>query len=770
MTNAFWGPVVGAACLVAGQAQAQVTTDAANGLEDIIVTAQKRSENLQETPLAVSALTAETIERRGITDVSSLTAAAPNLTVTTTGASTSNIALFIRGIGESETILTVDSPVGLYVDGIVLGRSSGAVFDLVDLERVEVLRGPQGTLYGRNTTGGAVNLISKRPSDQFGADFLLSYGNLGAIQVKGSVNTGEWGNSGISARLSYLHKQRNGYVDNVLARDARDPGAYNVDAFRIALRYDKGGPVRLNYAYDFNDRNSVGNPMQLAVARPDILAYAGASAALGGAPLQISRDRLNTLRLDADGPIKDRVTGHALNAEIDLGDNLLLRSLTGHRRWTNHVVNDQDGNGGLVGFVVDPGLLAGGPFVPLGVQPISLFNLTFERSQRQWTQEINLIGKIGDNVDFVLGGFYFSEVAHEDNPTFLTYILPSPVPIEAAPGVFVNSFGANLSSNFNYRFKSRSKALFGQATARLSDRLSATAGLRYTRDDRELRQREPYVRELDRSFEKLNWAATLDYRWNDDVMTYARVATGYKAGGFNARSQNEGFDPENLTSYEVGVKSELFDRHLRFNLTLFHADHKDVQVGQFLAGSGGSAGITVNAGKARYNGIEAEWTALLDDRMTINGNFGYVDLQYKSFIIRDPATDMLMDIAKSARFIYSAGATANVGAEYRFGDLGIGTLSVRLDYSYRGRTYFHSTTILNPFNNALSDGKVGLLDGRITLADMQWGGGKAQLSGWVRNITNKDYLLGAVDFGSLGFGTVGYAQPRTYGLDLRMSF
>lgn len=770
MTKGFLSPLMGVACLVAGPAYAQTPAQPSGGLEDIMVTAQKRSENLQETPLAVSALTAETIERRGITDVSSLTATAPNLTVTTTGASTSNIALFIRGIGESETILTVDSPVGLYVDGIVLGRSSGAVFDLVDLERVEVLRGPQGTLYGRNTTGGAVNLISKRPSDDFRADFFASYGNLDAIQLKGGIDTGEWGDSGISARLTYLHKQRSGYVDNVLARDARDPGDYNVDAFRVALRYDKGGAVRLNYAYDFNDRRSVANPTQLAVARPDILAYASASAALGGAPLQLSRDRLKSLRLDADGSIKDRVTGHGLTAEIDLGENLMLRSLTGHRRWSNSVVNDQDGNGGLVGYVVDPALLAGGPFTPLGIQPISLFNLTFERGQRQWTQELNLIGKIGDAVDFVLGGFYFREVAHESNPTFLTYILPSPTPIEAAPGVFVDSYGVNLASTFDYRFKSRSKALFGQVTAQLGDRMSATGGLRYTRDDRHLRQKQPYVRDLDRDFEKLNWAATLDYRWNDDLMTYARIATGYKAGGFNARSQNDGFQPENLTSYEVGLKSEWFDRHLRFNLTLFHADHRDVQVGQFLAGSGGSVGITVNAGKAEYNGIEAEWTALLGDRLTINGNFGYVDRKYKSFIIRNPANDQLIDIAKTARFIYSAGTTANVGAEYRFGDMGIGTLSARLDYSYRSRTYFHSTTILNPFNNTLSDGKVGLLDGRVTLADMRLADGKAQLSGWVRNITNKDYLLGAVDFGSLGLGTVGYAPPRTYGIDLRMEF
>lgn len=170
MAKRLVGPMIGALCLVPGQTWAQMAPEPGAGLEEIIVTAQKRRENLQTTPLAVSALTGETIERRGITDVSSLTATAPNLTVTTTGASTANIALFIRGIGESETILTVDSPVGLYVDGIVLGRSSGAVFDLVDLERIEVLRGPQGTLYGRNTTGGAVNLISKRPASTFGAD------------------------------------------------------------------------------------------------------------------------------------------------------------------------------------------------------------------------------------------------------------------------------------------------------------------------------------------------------------------------------------------------------------------------------------------------------------------------------------------------------------------------------------------------------------------------------------------------------------------------
>ena len=572
--------------------------ESAPALDEIIVTAQKRTENLQATPLAISAVTAETIEKRGIADVSTLTAVAPSLSVTVTGASTSNIALFIRGIGESETILTVDSPVGLYVDGIVLGRSSGAVFDLVDLERVEVLRGPQGTLYGRNTIGGAVNLISKGPADEFGVDQSLSYGRFDAIQSKTTVDTGELGQSGIRAKLTYLHKQRDGYVDNVLVKDSRDPGAYNVEAFRAALAYDQGEGVRVDYAFDYNERKSVANPSQLAIVREDVATFLGYSQQLGGSAPQVSRKRLDTLALDNDGVISDKVQGHTLKVEVDLAENLTLRSLTGYRKWTNTVVADYDGNGGLVGYGVDPMLFVDGSFIPVGIQPVSLYHLEFDRGQSQWTQEFNLIGKLGERTDFVLGAFHFNEKAREENPTYLTYILPAGAPIPVTPDLSVDYYGVNLASNFQYRYKSKSQALFGQVTTALTDQFSLTGGLRYTKDTKELDQLIPYDRTLKRSFDQVNWAVTLDYTLSDDVMTYARVATGYKAGGFNARSVNDGFKPEDLTSYEVGVKSELFDRRLRLNAAVYHAVHKDVQVGQFLAGSGGSLGITVNAGKA----------------------------------------------------------------------------------------------------------------------------------------------------------------------------
>ncbi|MGB5076416.1 MAG: TonB-dependent receptor, partial [Sphingorhabdus sp.] len=747
---------------------AQVEAHADGGLEEIVVTAQKRSENLQETPLAVSAVTAQMIEQRGISDITSLTAIAPNLSITTTGSSTSNIALFVRGIGESETILTVDSPVGLYVDGVVLGRSSGAVFDMVDLERIEVLRGPQGTLYGRNTIGGAVNLISRKPTEVAGAEQMVGFGNLGLLQSKTTLNSGDFADVGLRAQMTYLHKQRNGYVDNRLMPGNRDPGTHNVDALRLALDFNNQGPFRLTYVFDLSDRQSAANPFQLTSARPDILAYLNASTALGGATPVLSRNRLSSLSLDRDGLIKDSVLGHALTAELDLADDLTLRSITSYRKWSNTVVSDLDGNAGLAGFVVDPVLFAGGPFIPLGVQPINLFSLTFDRDQHQWTQEINLLGKIGETTRFTLGGYYFDEVANEENPTFLTFIVPSPNPIPVTPSVSVDSFGVNIAGNIIYRYTSRSTALFGQVTQELGNRLSVTGGLRYTHDQKRLEQQLPFTRALDRRFNKFNWAVTLDYKWTDDVMTYARVATGYKAGGFSARSANDGFEPENLTSYEIGVKSELLDRRIRFNAALFHAVHKDVQIGQFLAGSGGSLGITVNAGKAVYTGVEAELTALVADNLTINGNIGYLDRKFKSFEILNPQTDKLVELGSSARFQYSPNMTANAGMEYSLPGFGIGTLTARLDYTYRSRMYWHASTLLNPFNDLISDGPVGRFDGRLTLSDIRLGGAQTTVALWVKNIANADYLLGGVDFGALGFSTVGFAEPRTWGVDFRL--
>jgi len=614
-----------------------------------------------------------------------------------------------------------------------------------------------------------VNLISKKPGDSFAVDQSFSAGSFNLFQSRTSIDTGEWGDSGLRARFTYLHKQRDGYIDNLLRPGSGDPGASNIDALRLALRYDPGGPIRVDYAFDYNDRRGVSIPAQLIAARPDILAYINASPSLGGTAPLVDRQRHSTQLADTDGPVRDRIYGHTLVVEGDLTDSLKLRSLSGYRNWKNTVVSDQDGNGGLVGLVVDPGILAGGPLISRGVQPISLFNLTFNRAQHQFSQELNLIGKLGNNVDFVLGGYYFREVAHDANPTFFTLIIPAGGPVQAAPGVTVNSVGVNLATDNIYRHVSRSRALFGQATAHLGEKFNLTAGLRYTKDDKHLDQTVPYVRSLDRKFSKLNWSATLDYRASDSVMAYARAATGYKAGGLNARAANDGFNPENLTSYELGVKSELFDRKLRLNSAIFYNDLKDLQRSQFLAGSGGTVATTINAGAARYIGVEAEAVAAVTDRLTLSGNFGYVDRKFTDFDLLDPATNQLLDISKSAKFAGSASTTLSTAAEYRQ-PLDFATLTARLDYSYRSRVYYSTTAIVNPFHDAISDGPVGLLDARATLSEINVGSGKLAVSGWVKNLTNRVYQLWGVDFGGLGFAYANFAEPRTWGVDVKVKW
>lgn len=742
-----------------------------DGLEEIIVTAQKRSENLQDTPLAISAVTAATIEARGITDVGALSAIAPNLVISQTPASSTTPTLFIRGIGEAEPLLTADSPNGLYIDGVVVGRSSGAMFDLVDLERVEVLRGPQGTLYGRNTTGGAVNLITARPADRFGVEQRFGYGRFDLLQSRTTIDTGEWGTSGLRAKLSYVHKQRDGYVDNLLASDKDDPGAYNVDAFRVALAYDRGGAVRAYYAFDYNRRDSRGIPVQLAAAAPYLTDYLNASPLLGGAAPQISRERLDRLRLDHDGDLRDTVQGHNLTVEADLAEGMLLRSITGYRRWTNRVSdNDLDGNGDLVGFTVSPAILAPPfDFIPEGVGPISLYDGHTARKQHQWSQEVNLIGQIGDRFDYVLGAFYFQEKAQEVDNANLTIVIPSD-PIPLAPGLSVPAFGVNISTLLDYRHRSTSKALFGQATYKLTDRLSFTGGLRYTWDEKKLDQSDPVTRSVKADFRRMTWLATAKYDFSDDWSAYGRIATGYKSGGFNARTGGPAFAPEKVMSYEIGMKSELFDRRVRFNLAAFHTRYKDLQVSQFEAGTTGANSVTANAGKASYTGIEAEAQVQITHALTLSGNIGYVDRKYDEYLFRDPLTDQLVDVAKEARFVYSASTTANVGIDYRFPDLGFGKLATRIDYSYRSRIYFHPIDALAPFNRQLSDGGVSTFDGRLMLSDIKVANTELSISLWGKNLTNEDYLLSGIDFGSLGFGVVTFAEPRTWGVDLVARF
>ena len=762
-------------CLASGlllqPANAQDTTPqpprkaTAGQLEEIVVTAERREANLQATPLAISAMTVDDIEQRGTTNISSLSAVAPNLTVNLTPSSSTSANIFIRGIGSGEPILTNDAPVSLYVDGIVVGRSTGAVFDLVDLERIEVLRGPQGTLYGRNTIGGAVNLITARPADEFRFQQKFTYGSWNQWQSRSTLDTGEWGDSGLRAKLAYVHQEQDGYVDDFTAASDRDPGAFELDAVRVALGFDRDGPFRADYAFDYNDRDSTAPASQATVVRDDVLAFLNMSPSLGGAAPQVSRDRLEDLRLDDEGLITDKVTGHTLRLEFDLGGGTVLRSLTGYRKWENVNRGDElDGQAGILGLTLDPRVLAPPPyfaFIPTGIQTISLFTSSNEREQDQWSQEFDLIGSIGDRIEYVAGVFYFTEDAYERNPQFPTIVAQPLLP-----------FAVPLQTLLDYDHESDSSAAFGQVTYELNEQLSLTGGLRYTKDEKRLEQRAPAttVRDLEESFDQWNWSATLDWTASDQVMSYLRIATGYKAGGFNARSSNAGFEPEDLISYELGMKSELLDRRLRLNAAAFYVDHDDLQVQQFQAGSGGATSVTVNAGKAHYMGVEAEFEALLAERLTLSGALGYIDREYDEFLILDPASNAIVDVADSARFTYAPDTTANVALRYDFPRFDLGQFSGRIEYNYRGKVYFYPTVVGTPVHEQIAGDGRGLLDARLTLAEIPIGSAEASVALWGKNLTDEEYRVHGIDFGALGFATNVYGEPLSCGVDFTITF
>lgn len=722
------------------------------GLAEIVVTAQKRSESVQDTPLAISALNAEMLESRGVADVVSLSALAPSLT-TTAGTGKSNAIIKIRAIGESDVQLTNDSPVGIYVDGVIVGRAAGGSFELLDLERVEVLRGPQGTLYGRNTTGGAVNLIMRKPGDEFGAEFTGSFGRWDYLQARASVDTGEIGDTGLAARFSVLHRQRDGSYDNLTTPDRHDPGSFNADSVRAAVSFDKGTGIRGYYSYDYTHMRSTAVHTQLTAAAQRVIDYFGSSESLGGAPFQGPRPTQRNTFSAGSNITTDKTQGHNLTVELDLSSNLTLRSITGHRRMVSDLVDgDIDGLTGLVGLVVSPGTPS--------VRSVRLFDGDIYRKQRQFSQEFNLIGSAGDWLDYVVGAFYFEESGREVNPQKLTAVIP------IGGGQFG---GVDVVNNLVYSMESKSKALFGQVTAELVPGLKFTGGLRHTRDDKKVDQVSPMPRALENDWSKLNWSATVQYEFNPDIMAFGRVATGYKAGGFNVRANNDGYDPEYVTSYEVGLKSDLLDRRLRFNGTLFYMSLRDKQLNQLFAGGTGLVTETVNAGKAIYKGVELEVEALPVDSLRLNASLGYTDPSFKTFMFFDTDKGQFVNIGNDAKFTYSSKVTMNAGAEYEFGDVLGGILSARLDYSYRSGARYNIIPYasISPFDEAIRAKGYGLLDGRIMLSDLKIGNSEAVITLWGRNLTNKKYRTQGIDFGSLGFGVNSYGEPTSYGLDVK---
>lgn len=820
--------------------------EAANngGLDEIVVTAQKREQNLQEVPIAISALGAEKLERLNVRDTRDLSGIAPNVTIVQSTTSNSAAVISIRGItSPASESFGLDQANALYIDGIYIGRSGASALDVMDIERVEVLRGPQGTLFGRNSTGGAIAFISRDPSSELGLKARGGFGNYGAWNAKASLDTGEiFG--GLKATLSYARSQRNGTVDNILqADDSKDPGARKTDAFRAAVKLDIGGTGSIRYIFDWSKTVGRPNAFQLTnVAdgtpraplvlngQPGIVQtqqaavqqyLAGATflnpacAALA-APTRVYRD---TICLDQDKDATDKMQGHNLQLQNDFG-GFKLKMTSGYRKWDSvSLGSDLDGLGQFSGRQFTSATLFNGmpaallayiPSIPAAYAPFiaaspvptttqGLFDTNNVRKHEQFSQEVEVSGD-SDVLDWVVGGFYFWEKGSENNPQNSGFVYDTNAVFTANFGPLGPMFVAANPARYRmvvtngllrYTTSAESTALYGQATYYVGGRdskLSLTAGLRYTWDNKSMIRQQsgataPAVPDQgDASFKRLTWNAMARYEFTDDVSMYLRAASGYRSGGFNAPDTTAvgtntlvPFQSETIVSYEAGVKAEMLDRHLRLNLAGYYNkfDNLAANIPVVTSTPGVFGSRIVNVGKVDYAGFEVEARAILSDYLSIDGTFGYVDVNYKKFPIPTSGAvgAPLVDIASIAREGYTSRYTANIAANLRvpLNDGGT-TLNGRVGYTYESPKYSFSNTISTPFNEQLKSDPKKQIDAQISIDGIKTGAGEAQIMFWGKNLTNRHEFARGIDFGALGYAGGFFADPRTYGMTIGLKF
>lgn len=812
-----------------------------NGI--IIVTAQKREQNLQDVPIAISAIGAAKLDQLQISDTNGLSGLAPNLTITPSTTNHSASVISIRGIpsGAQETF-GLDLANAVYIDGVYIGRASALGMGVMDLERIEILRGPQGTLFGRNTTGGAISFVSRKPSSDFQLKAEAGYGNFNAWNGKLTVDSGELF-GGLKTSFGYAHSERDGTVDNILEpSDSKDPGSRKSDSFRAAFLADLGGTGSIQYIFDWNriggnpsafqltnTANGTVNPPAIVDGQSVVTTQqapvsqylAGATflepgcAALS-APTRVYRD---TICLNSDEQTTDKTWGHNLQIQNDF-DAFSVKLTGGYRHYESvNTGNDLDGLGTIRGPAftnatlfngMPVGLLQFIPTIPVAARPFiaaaavptttqDLFDTSHIKKQKQFSTELEISGD-SDLLDWVVGGFYFYEKGSEINPQTSAFILDT-------NGIFLGNFGA-LGPSFvaanparyravvtpavlRYTSTNESKAIYGQTTIYPGGRdgaLSLTLGARYTWDSKKMVRSQngavplALIESGQDSFRKFTWNAMARYEFTPEVSVYARAASGYRSGGFNAQdpvitgtTTLPSFKPETLTSYELGLKSELFDRRVRLNIAGYYNTYDDLAIVVPVpnAPPGTFATRIGNAGKVNYMGIEADLQASLTDNFSIDGTIGYVDVNTKTFLggISTTPGSPPVNIASAVRPTYTAPLTANVALNARF-PIGSGDafFAGRVGYTHEDGRYNFATSISSPFNELLKTDARNVVDAQISIERLNFAGGEAKVMLWVKNLTNaKDFIRG-IDFGPLGYGGGYFADPRTFGATVGMKF
>lgn len=747
------------------------------GIGEIVVTAQKRTENIQDVPIAISAVSSEFLEARDINSIDALGTIAPNVKIERAPSNKTISQISIRGSVTINPAVTWEPAVGLYIDGVYIAKAQGSIFDVADLERVEILRGPQGTLYGRNALAGAINLVTRKPSGELGGSAEITYGNYDFWRGKATVDLPAMGP--ISIKLSGQLQKRDGFVtvgsnpfpQAFLAKpnSVNQLGNLDTKSAMIQVRFKPEGNFTADYQFDYSRHNQSTDFSQLVSVLPNNL-FTNLAILGAIAPLGLYANPVRQTRASIDGtPIfeKSRTYGHSLTMALDLGA-ATIKSITAYRnlRWQDSA--DLDGS------------------------PLDVAATQRDTSFNAWSQELQLTGAaLDDRLTYVAGAFYYKEKAETLGPQrffgFLNQL--------NAPGA------ADLQSD--YGSNTKAWAVYAQLDYKLTDALKLTLGGRYTNEKKDIRRQFavgtprnilfnlPYGGVPDAKFNNFSPTATLSYKASDNINLYGRWARGYKSGGFNGETDVGAligspfnctsapgnvselcnpYQPEKVDSYELGIKTRLAGGKLIFNVAGFWDEHKDIQLSVFTA-QGAAASVVLNAAAARIRGLEFEAVARPFDDLTINGSLAILDADYKSFI------DGGVDVANNRAFPHTPKATAALGFDWRIIQGNWGKLNLTGDWNHVSSYYtFPFALTGNPAletiaANTRSKGRNNV-NMNLRLSDLELGETKAEFSLWVKNLTKENNASNFIDFGP-GFGglTLGYfPDPRTWGVSLGMRF
>ena len=809
-----------------GLAQTAPTTgDQSTQVGDIIVTAQRRSENLQDVPIAITAITSETLEANRVTNVSDLNGLAPGVTVRPAAGASGIPAFSIRGLTSYGVVPGSDKQVSVYLDGVYISSSRGSLFELPDIQRIEVLRGPQGTLFGRNATAGAISIVTRDPYGEFGIKQDLTAGNFEAFRSRTTIDTPTW--NGFSGYLTYVHDERNGDIRNRGAGTSWDRtgpstrvgvqtspeylGSKDADTIFAAIQYHPNDAFKMTYKFDHaaNDFTSEGYaPITYNRAAPLVGSLVTALVTSQATPVVFatSGDRPDAVNNAFAVGGRQRNSGHSLTTEYQINEHFSVKNVAAYRDVFITSATQLDGLGGLVftqqalvpyatfaAFSQNPSLALASPAVQgatigafaAGLAPAvgSRFCFVCNNSQstgRQWSDELTL-NYTSDRLDLTTGFLYFFQkdraggpIGIGNNIAFTTLPNSGRIPL------------GNESSTYS---KGESIAAYLQGQIHITSQLDLVAGARITQDTKSgaFINRGTYVAGpggfTDGTFvnrvsspftyddTQPTYSLGVNYSPSEAVLLFAKYSTAFVSGGSVGSLP---FAPETVASTEIGMKGDFLDRRLRANLSIFNAEYEHLQSAQ----SGSNVGqpqlgtVIIDQGDQTARGFELEVTARPTSSITLTGSTGYTDIKFGSI---------------SPVLITSAGLTAATAGDYQ--PAGIPAWTATLSAQYDSQPLFGDTTLTlrtdatwhsdrrnnnNPNQANLYPGydvfdttpASWIVNGRAALHDV--GPGNLEIAFWGRNIFDNKEMQFPLNLN--GIIASSFVAARTFGVDISASF